>query len=89
MDRILSPLVPDASTATRSAIAKTLTCFGQRTLRYVAERGVTIRPLTRGQRYGDASPALRRLAIDVDTWPAPPDSGVTLFSQCRARPRSG
>jgi hypothetical protein len=47
MDRILSALVPDASTATRSAIAKTLRRFGQRTLGYVAERGVTIRPLTR------------------------------------------
>ena len=72
MDRILSALVPDASTATRSAIAKTLRRFGQRTLGYVAERGITVRPLTCGERYGDASPALRRLAIDVDAWPAPP-----------------
>jgi len=72
MDKILSALVPDASIAARKAIAETLKRFGQRTLSYVAEHGVTIRPLTRGQRYGDASPALRRLAIDVDTWPAPP-----------------
>ncbi len=32
-----------------------------------------MRPLGERESYRDASPALRRLAIDVDAWPAPPD----------------
>lgn len=34
--------------------------------------GATIRILADGERYRDVSPALRRLGIDVDAWPAPP-----------------
>ena len=87
MDTILSALVPHASIAARNAIAKTLLRFGQRTLIYVAERGITIRPLTRGQRYSDASTALAKLRIDVDAWPAPP-AGLFVVEERAAYLRS-
>lgn len=71
MDTI-SALIPATSSTNPSAIAKTLALFGNGALTFAAERGVTIHPLRAGQAYRDASPALRRLGIDVDAWPAPP-----------------
>jgi len=41
-------------------------------LSFVAAQGVTIRPLRSKERYDACSPALRRLGIDIDAWPAPP-----------------
>jgi hypothetical protein len=73
MDRIYSALIPEASSSTRSTIAETLAKFGDGILRFAAESGTTIRPLaSNGELYRDASPALKRLGIDVDAWPAPP-----------------
>lgn len=54
------------------AVAKTLKAFGKPALRFAAEHGTQVRPLRRGERYAQASPALVRLGIDVDAWPAPP-----------------
>jgi len=72
MARIYSALIPDTSATTRTEIAQTLKIFGEPILRYALERGTTIHPLRTGERYTTASPALARLGIDVDVWPAPP-----------------
>lgn len=53
-------------------VFRTLSRFGIRALRYAAGRGTRIIPLSLGQRYRDASPALRRLGVGVDAWPVPP-----------------
>lgn len=71
MDRIYSGLIPTASTSARESIAKTLKQYvPEPMLRFLAENRTTIRPLRDSERYAHASPALRRLAIDVDAWPA-------------------
>jgi len=71
-EQIFSALIPDASATTRTQIAKTLRAFGEPALRFAAEHGSRVKPLGRGERYSQASPALARLGIDVDGWPAPP-----------------
>ena len=71
-NQIFSALIPDASATTRTQIAKTLKAFGEPALRFAAEHGTQVRPLGRGERYAQASPALVRLGIDVDAWSAPP-----------------
>src|ERR1700722_13053284 len=53
-------------------IASTLARFGDGALRYAAQHGIRIVPLGPALRYAEASPALRRLGIDVDAWPMPP-----------------
>ena len=53
-------------------IAETLERFGDGALRLARDFATRVIPMRRDQRYGDASPALRRLGIDVDAWPAPP-----------------
>jgi hypothetical protein len=55
-----------------AAISATLERFGAGALRYALERNTRVAPLHRGECYRDASPALARLGIDVDAWPAPP-----------------
>src|SRR5580698_380899 len=49
-----------------------LRCFGERALRFAARAEIRIVLLTEDERYTDASPALRRLGIELDDWPAPP-----------------
>lgn len=41
-------------------------------MRFALDGGVRVTPLARGVTYRSASPALARLGIDVDSWPAPP-----------------
>lgn len=53
-------------------IVRTLQLFGEAALRFALERGMRIVPLVPGERYQNRSSALRRLAVDVDAWPAPP-----------------
>ncbi len=55
-----------------AAITATLARFGVHALRFAAAQGVRVAPLRNGEPYRDASPALARLRIDVDAWPAPP-----------------
>jgi hypothetical protein len=55
-----------------SAIASTLARFGTGALRFALDHAIRVVPLRRGERYDCASPALARLGIDVDSWPAPP-----------------
>ena len=54
------------------AVVATLERFGEGALRFAASAGVRIVALGEGERYAGASAALRRLGIDVDTWPVPP-----------------
>lgn len=70
--KIFSALIPGASASERTQIARALKAFGEPALRFAAERGTKVRLLDQGERYADASPALVRLRIDVDAWPAPP-----------------
>jgi len=53
-------------------VLETLHRFGAGALSYALESRVRIILLQRGELYRTASPALARLGIDVDSWPAPP-----------------
>ena len=53
-------------------IARTLARFGDGALRCAAGGGIRIVSLGSARRYAQASPALRRLGVDVDAWPVPP-----------------
>jgi len=53
-------------------IAATLARFGEDALAFAARSSIRIVPLAFGQRYRDASASLRRLGVDVDSWPVPP-----------------
>lgn len=55
-----------------TSIIHTLRRFGTDALRFAARHGIRIVPLNRRERYDSRSPALKRLAVDVDAWPAPP-----------------
>ncbi len=55
-----------------ASIVQTLRRYGTYALRFALDRGISVAPLRRGERYASASPALARLGIDVDLWPAPP-----------------
>lgn len=54
------------------AVAQTLARFGEPALHFAAQSGTRIVTLAPKTRYDAASPALRRLGVDVDAWPAPP-----------------
>lgn len=66
-----SLLVDGASTACPS-IVRTLNRFGPQAIAFAYRFGSRVVPLDAQQRYDDASPALKRLGVDVDAWPAPP-----------------
>lgn len=72
MDPVISALIPDAASEVQTQIAEVLGNFSQAILQRVADAKTVVRPLKNGERYGEVSPALRRLGIDVDVWPAPP-----------------
>ena len=69
---IFSALIPAASATERDTIATTLARFGEGALQFAAAHGVQIRALDKRERYDEASPALKRLGVDVDAWPSPP-----------------
>lgn len=69
---ILSALLPSSSAESRAQIGDVLALFGEPALIFTANAGVTVRALSNGERYDTASPALKRLRIDVDAWPTPP-----------------
>jgi len=71
-DKIFSALIPHATATVRKAIAETLEKFGFGAVHCALSGGVTVVPLPRGALYRELSPALARLGIDVDAWPAPP-----------------
>ncbi|MDE2482034.1 MAG: hypothetical protein KGN02_07580 [bacterium] len=69
---IFSLLIPETERDVRAKIVQVLTNFGDPILSTVTESGASIRPLCERERYAEASAALARLNIDVDSWPAPP-----------------
>ncbi len=72
MDPVISALIPNVASDVQTQIADVLGNFSHAILRRVVEANTLVRPLKRGERYREVSPALRRLGIDVDAWPAPP-----------------
>jgi hypothetical protein len=80
-------LLAEASEDIAETVTATLMRFGVGALRYAAERGTRIIPLSPGRRYRDASAALRRLGVDVDTWPIPP-AGLFVVEERTAYLRS-
>lgn len=62
----------DGGTRDHPEIVRTLNRFGPPALTFALRCGTRIVPLAPEQRYDDASPALKRLGVDVDGWPAPP-----------------
>lgn len=55
-----------------ASVGSILQRFPARLVALAAEQRCAVRVLEPGQAYRDASPALARLGIDVDAWPAPP-----------------
>lgn len=55
-----------------AGIVKTLERFGSPAIAFALRAGIRVVPLRRTQRYAEASPALQRLNVAVDDWPAPP-----------------
>lgn len=53
-------------------ILSTLLRFGIDALRFAGTHGIRIVPLQRTEAYNTASPAIARMGINVDEWPAPP-----------------
>lgn len=65
-------LVHGEDAAAYPTIVSTLERFGAKAIGFALRSRTRIVPLAAGQRYENASPALKRLAVDVDAWPAPP-----------------
>ncbi|MHB8147430.1 MAG: hypothetical protein ACYDGM_09275, partial [Vulcanimicrobiaceae bacterium] len=65
-------LLPERNGLAHSTICETLRRYGSGALGFALERGIRVAPLRKNERYAHASPALQRLGIDVDAWPAPP-----------------
>lgn len=75
-------LVAADDDARRATVAETLDRFGDDALRFASRSGIRVHVLSDGERYRDLSPALRRLGIDVDSWPAPP-AGLFVVEERR------
>lgn len=56
----------------RAAIDAVLDRFPSHLVARLVDAGTAIVPLVAGERYSDASGALRRLGVDVDAWPLAP-----------------
>ena len=69
---VVSALLGDANEDDRATIAPHLGAYPAPLLERLVTAECRIRPLDAGERFRDASPALRRLGVDVDAWPAPP-----------------
>ena len=62
----------DGGSSDHACVVRTLVTFGEPCLQFARRQGVRVAPLQRHESYRARSPALRRLQIDVDAWPAPP-----------------
>jgi hypothetical protein len=67
-----SLLLHGADAAACPSVIDTLSRFGKNALVFALRSGTRIVPLRAGQHYEEASAALKRLRVDVDSWPAPP-----------------
>ena len=75
-------LITSADEGSREVVAGTLNRFGNAALRFAARAGIRVHVLAVGERYRDLSPVLRRMGIDVDSWPAPP-AGLFVVEERR------
>ncbi len=73
-------LVGAAAAEQRAELDNVLACYPHGFEQYLATNGVSVRFLASNERYADASPALTRLGIAVDGWPAPP-SGLFVVEE--------
>lgn len=62
----------DAPPASAELVEAVLARFGAGALAVAQRAGVRVNVLGDGERFGDRSPALRRIAAGVDGWPVPP-----------------
>lgn len=62
----------DRGSHDHACVIRTLLKFGEDSLRFALRQGIRVVPLGRHESYRARSPALLRLGIDVDAWPAPP-----------------
>ena len=69
---VVSMLVVDASKSARAAIEPHLCGYPETLLEQLVASRCFVRPLRAREGYHTASPALRRLGVDVDAWPVPP-----------------
>lgn len=67
-----SLLLDGAAGTAFPSIVRTLNRFGAQAIIFAHRFGTRVVPLDTHQRYDEASPALKRLGVDVDAWPAPP-----------------
>jgi hypothetical protein len=67
-----SLLLDGADPTEHCSIVATLNRFGEGAIAFAVHCGTRVVPLAGAQRYDEASPALKRLCVDVDAWPAPP-----------------
>ncbi|MHB8139641.1 MAG: hypothetical protein ACYDHD_00035 [Vulcanimicrobiaceae bacterium] len=72
MNATFSALLPEASNVDQDTILSILADLPIGVTETLAKARCRIRPLKEGETYAAASPALRRLSICVDRWPAPP-----------------
>lgn len=69
---LATSLILTGNPTARATIAETLAHFGSGALSLAQNSGIRVKPLHPGETYRNASPALARLGVDVDSWPAPP-----------------
>lgn len=67
-----SLLLDGAAGTAYPSVVRTLNRFGPAAIAFAYRFGARVIPLDAHQRYDDVSPALKRLGVDVDAWPAPP-----------------
>jgi hypothetical protein len=82
-EELIAPCAGERS----DGVARTLARFGSGALRFALRHAVSVVPLPSGERYRDRSPALARMGIDVDAWPAPP-AGLFVVEERRVYLRS-
>jgi hypothetical protein len=82
MNTAISALLYQAHCATHAHIRPVLEQFSSSILERVAQANISIRPLTQGERYSDASPHIRQYAPHIDTWAQPPAGLFVVEERC-------
>jgi hypothetical protein len=67
-----SQLIDEESLSESTSIVRTLNRFGAGAIAFALRNAIRVVPLSRNELYHERSPALCRLGVDVDAWPAPP-----------------
>ncbi len=69
---VVSMLLVDATASDRASIVPHLGAYPTALLERLVGSRCRIRPLKANEHYREASPALRRVGVNVDAWPVPP-----------------